>query len=219
MIGNEEDFTASLGFEVKGADEHLSHIETDAFKAMIDTAVGEFPNFKVAATTLRRVITATVNDWSAILLARRQILREPSVSRPRDPRPRRRRRQLRERPHVRFPIEERRAARGGLRRRARRSRLDDSGRHLDGDAEGSREIDEGRQRARGALTYPKKHYNIPAQPGRGAPARVGAPLRDEAAFVVEDVSTGDCIRTSKRSDPSASFLFRAICIRLDAIRG
>src|SRR5580704_12349826 len=66
MIGNEEDFTASLGFEVKGADENLSHIETDAFKAMIKTAVGEFPNFKVAATTLRRVITATRNDWSAI---------------------------------------------------------------------------------------------------------------------------------------------------------
>jgi 2-dehydro-3-deoxygluconokinase len=67
MIGNEEDFTASLGFEVKGADAHLSKIETDAFKTMIKTAVAEFPNFKVAATTLRRVITATVNDWGAIL--------------------------------------------------------------------------------------------------------------------------------------------------------
>ncbi|HXB01960.1 MAG TPA: sugar kinase [Opitutaceae bacterium] len=67
MIGNEEDFTASLGFEVKGADENISHIETDAFKAMIQTAVTEFPNFKVAATTLRKVITATVNDWGAIL--------------------------------------------------------------------------------------------------------------------------------------------------------
>ena len=67
MIGNEEDFTASLGFEVKGADHTLSTIETDAFKAMIETAVKEFPNFKVAATTLRRVITATKNDWSAIL--------------------------------------------------------------------------------------------------------------------------------------------------------
>src|SRR5208337_1560018 len=67
MIGNEEDFTASLGFEVKGADEHISNIEIDAFKAMIKTAVAEFPNFKVAATTLRKVITATVNDWGAIL--------------------------------------------------------------------------------------------------------------------------------------------------------
>ena len=67
MIGNEEDFTASLGFEVEGVDHTISAIETDAFKRMIETAVKEYPNFKVAATTLRRVITATKNDWSAIL--------------------------------------------------------------------------------------------------------------------------------------------------------
>ena len=67
MIGNEEDFTASLGFEVKGADHNLSRLELDAFKEMIRTAVREFPNFKVAATTLRRVVTATKNDWSAVL--------------------------------------------------------------------------------------------------------------------------------------------------------
>jgi 2-dehydro-3-deoxygluconokinase len=67
MIGNEEDFTASLGFEVKGVDHNISHIEIDAFKAMIETAVKDFKNFKVAATTLRRVISATKNDWSAIL--------------------------------------------------------------------------------------------------------------------------------------------------------
>ena len=67
MIGNEEDFTASLGFKVEGVDHNLTHIETDAFKAMIETAVNAYPNFKVAATTLRGVKTATVNDWSAIL--------------------------------------------------------------------------------------------------------------------------------------------------------
>jgi 2-dehydro-3-deoxygluconokinase len=67
MIGNEEDFTASLGFVVQGADEKLSHIEAGAFQAMIETAVGAYPNFKVAATTLRRVASATRNDWSAIL--------------------------------------------------------------------------------------------------------------------------------------------------------
>jgi 2-dehydro-3-deoxygluconokinase len=66
MIGNEEDFTASLGFEVEGVDHAISMIETDAFRKMIEKAVKEYPNFKVAATTLRRVITATKNDWSAI---------------------------------------------------------------------------------------------------------------------------------------------------------
>lgn len=67
MIGNEEDFTASLGFEVQGVAPDIRHIETAAFKRMIETAVKEFPNFKVAATTLRVVKSATVNDWSAIL--------------------------------------------------------------------------------------------------------------------------------------------------------
>src|SRR5580693_3375379 len=66
MIGNEEDFTASLGFEVKGADASLSHLETEAFKRMIEKVVAEYENFQVVATTLRKVITATVNDWSAI---------------------------------------------------------------------------------------------------------------------------------------------------------
>jgi 2-dehydro-3-deoxygluconokinase len=69
MIGNEEDFTACLGFEVEGMDHNITTIETDAFKKMIEKAVGEFKNFKVAATTLRKVITATKNDWSAICWA------------------------------------------------------------------------------------------------------------------------------------------------------
>ena len=66
MVGNEEDFTAALGFEVAGTDHDLSTLDTGAFKTMIAKATEEFPNFRVAATTLRRVITATKNDWSAI---------------------------------------------------------------------------------------------------------------------------------------------------------
>ena len=69
MIGNEEDFTACLGFEVEGLDEHISAIDPANFKKMIQTAVKQFPNFKVAATTLRNAKTATFNDWSAILYA------------------------------------------------------------------------------------------------------------------------------------------------------
>jgi 2-dehydro-3-deoxygluconokinase len=69
MIGNEEDFTACLGFEVQGLDENISAIEVDKFKRMIERAVQEFPNFKVTATTLRVVKSATVNDWSAICWA------------------------------------------------------------------------------------------------------------------------------------------------------
>ncbi|MBF9014934.1 MULTISPECIES: sugar kinase [unclassified Oceanispirochaeta] len=66
MIGNEEDFTACLGFEVEGTDENLTDLETDSFKKMINKAVSAFPNFKATATTLRGVKSATVNDWGAI---------------------------------------------------------------------------------------------------------------------------------------------------------
>ncbi|HWF92289.1 MAG TPA: sugar kinase [Terriglobales bacterium] len=65
MIGNEEDFSAALGFEVQGQDENVSNIEVEAFKKMIQTVVKEFP-FKVVATTLRKAKTATVNGWGAI---------------------------------------------------------------------------------------------------------------------------------------------------------
>ena len=68
MLGNEEDFSAALGFEVPGMDEHISNVEAEAFKKMIGAVVKEFP-FKVVATTLRTAQTATRNDWGAICYA------------------------------------------------------------------------------------------------------------------------------------------------------
>ncbi len=65
MLGNEEDFSAALGYAVEGVDDAISQIETGAFKKMIEKVVKEFP-FKVVATTLRQAKTATLNDWGAI---------------------------------------------------------------------------------------------------------------------------------------------------------
>jgi len=67
MIGNEEDFTACLGFEVEGLDESITGIKLESFKAMIRRAVETYPNFRAVATTLRDVVSATVNHWSAVL--------------------------------------------------------------------------------------------------------------------------------------------------------
>ncbi|MBC7797040.1 MAG: sugar kinase [Pyrinomonadaceae bacterium] len=66
MIGNEEDFTACLGFEVEGVDENLSKLDIGNFKKMIERAVSDFPNFSVVATTLRNAKTASINDWGAV---------------------------------------------------------------------------------------------------------------------------------------------------------
>ena len=69
MIGNEEDFTACLGFEVEGNDENLKSLNIEGYYKMLGEVVKVYSNFKVIATTLRTVKTATVNDWSAICYA------------------------------------------------------------------------------------------------------------------------------------------------------
>ena len=75
MIGNEEDFTACLGFDVQGNDDNLKKLNIDGYKQMIDQVVKVYPNFKLIATTLRTVKTATVNDWRAICWAEGQIFK------------------------------------------------------------------------------------------------------------------------------------------------
>ncbi len=69
MIGNEEDFTACLGLEIEGSDGSLRELDTEGYARMIDRAARLYPNFRVVATTLRTVRTATVNDWKAICWA------------------------------------------------------------------------------------------------------------------------------------------------------
>ena len=73
MIGNEEDFTACLGFEIEGNDENLKSLNLDGYVKMLGEVCKVYPNFKVIATTLRTVKTATVNDWSAMVYAAGQV--------------------------------------------------------------------------------------------------------------------------------------------------
>ena len=66
MIGNEEDFTACLGFEIEGNDKDLKSLNLEGYKRMVGEAAKTYPNFKAVATTLRTVKTATRNDWGAM---------------------------------------------------------------------------------------------------------------------------------------------------------
>jgi 2-dehydro-3-deoxygluconokinase len=68
MLGNEEDFSAALGYDVAGVDEHHTQLPVDGFKQMIEKVVRDFP-FQVVATTLRKADTATRNDWGAVCYA------------------------------------------------------------------------------------------------------------------------------------------------------
>ena len=144
MIGNEEDFTACLGFEVPGNDATLKTLSIEGYGRMIEEAVKVYPNFQVVATTLRAVKTATVNDWSAICWANGQLyhgLSLPAL-------------EIYDRvgggdsfAHLRPNDHGRRAASGQFRRCARRARHDHTGRHLHGEPERSGKRDEGRGRA------------------------------------------------------------------------
>lgn len=73
MIGNEEDFTACLGFEIEGNDENLKELNLDGYVKMLGEVCKVYPNFKVIATTLRTVKTASVNDWSAMVYANGEV--------------------------------------------------------------------------------------------------------------------------------------------------
>ncbi len=75
MIGNEEDFTACLGFEVEGNDASLKSLDLEGYEKMLAEVVKVYTNFKVIATTLRTVKTATVNDWSAMVYADGKVIR------------------------------------------------------------------------------------------------------------------------------------------------
>ncbi|HEX3322022.1 MAG TPA: sugar kinase [Terriglobales bacterium] len=68
MIGNEEDFSAALGYEIAGTTADLTEFEATSFKNMITKVVQDYP-FQVVATTLRKAHTASRNDWGAICFA------------------------------------------------------------------------------------------------------------------------------------------------------
>jgi 2-dehydro-3-deoxygluconokinase len=65
LFGNEEDFTAALGFEVPGMDKHITDFQVEGFKQMMQQVAQEF-SVPTIATTLRKARTASRNDWGAI---------------------------------------------------------------------------------------------------------------------------------------------------------
>jgi 2-dehydro-3-deoxygluconokinase len=65
MLGNEEDFSAALGYDVHGVGDEFSNLASENFQAMIEVVLQDFP-FQVVATTLRKATSATRNDWGAI---------------------------------------------------------------------------------------------------------------------------------------------------------
>jgi 2-dehydro-3-deoxygluconokinase len=69
LLGNEEDFTAALGFAVDGGGEGYTRLDAAAYRPMIDAVMREYPNLSAVATTLRVAHSASVNDWGALCVS------------------------------------------------------------------------------------------------------------------------------------------------------
>jgi 2-dehydro-3-deoxygluconokinase len=67
LFGNEEDFSAALGFQGPNTDASYAELDTSNFRRMIRDVVQMFPNISTIATSLRTAKSASVNGWGGIL--------------------------------------------------------------------------------------------------------------------------------------------------------
>ena len=67
LIGNEEDFQKVLGFKVEGTAANLKTLPIEGYKKMVERVVKTYPNIQAVGTTLREVVSGSVNNWSAIM--------------------------------------------------------------------------------------------------------------------------------------------------------
>ena len=95
LLGNEEDFSAALGYALDGVDDSHTDLDVRAYERLHRQVLDGYPNLTLVATSLREAHTATLNDWSAVCTTRDGFLIGPTDGPPRDLRPRRRRRLLR----------------------------------------------------------------------------------------------------------------------------
>src|SRR5271163_4205949 len=68
LFGNEEDFSAMLGFEVEGVSKDFDELPVESYAKMLRELSAAYPNLKVIASTLRTAHTASENAWGAIAL-------------------------------------------------------------------------------------------------------------------------------------------------------
>jgi 2-dehydro-3-deoxygluconokinase len=66
LIGNEEDLSAGLGYELDGVNDDLLDLDPDAYRPLLKNVLDLNPGLSIVATTLRQVRSASINDWSAV---------------------------------------------------------------------------------------------------------------------------------------------------------
>ncbi len=77
LLGNEEDFSAMLGVNIKGVTDDFAELPIEGYSEMLREVASLYPNLKLIASTLRSVRSATVNAWGAIALFEDKIVHVP----------------------------------------------------------------------------------------------------------------------------------------------
>jgi 2-dehydro-3-deoxygluconokinase len=70
LLGNEEDFSAALGYGLDGVDESLLDLDPAAYARLLERVLADLPTLQLVASTLRAAQTATVNAWTAVCRTR-----------------------------------------------------------------------------------------------------------------------------------------------------
>jgi 2-dehydro-3-deoxygluconokinase len=66
LFGNEEDFSAALGFEIEQKSSDYAELSTASYRRTIERVLAAYPNLITVAVTLRTAKTATLNGWGAL---------------------------------------------------------------------------------------------------------------------------------------------------------
>ncbi len=77
LLGNEEDFSAMLGVQIKGVSEDFAELPITGYEEMLREVAAAYPNLKLVASTLRTASTASRNAWGAIALYEDKIVHVP----------------------------------------------------------------------------------------------------------------------------------------------
>lgn len=79
LLGNEEDFSAALGYSLEGVDESHTDLDVSVYERLHRDVLGGYPNLTLVATSLREAHTATVNDWSGVCSTREGFVVGPEL--------------------------------------------------------------------------------------------------------------------------------------------
>jgi 2-dehydro-3-deoxygluconokinase len=79
LLGNEEDFSAALGFSVEGIDDSHTGLDVRAYRRLHTEVLAGYSNLALVATSLREAHTATVNDWSGVCSTRDDFFVGPAM--------------------------------------------------------------------------------------------------------------------------------------------